>query len=261
MRILYGGPPDTGKTTNLRHLVNLAPSDDASPLANPGPDSVCTLYFDCFHLDNLRFLGQRLRCQIISVPGQMELASRRNFLMGLADAVVFVADSRAHQAERNRQWFEEMKTALRSENTEEAPVGLVVQANMQDLPGALSPEDVLRELGLAPVVPAIPARAHVGLGVKQCFLLAFELALQRFKERFARGKINDSPAFLGEVDDLYRALLNLDHSNNDFPTAFQETVVAAESSTEIPTNGQDSAPIASLAPVEIPAPTETPAPT
>ena len=44
-RILYDGPPNAGKTTNLRHLFNLIPTPGRASINNPGPESDCTLYF------------------------------------------------------------------------------------------------------------------------------------------------------------------------------------------------------------------------
>src|SRR5262245_19461841 len=89
IRVVYDGPPMAGKTTSVRSLAGKLGSDVKAP-----EEVECrTLYFDWLDYTGGLFEGRRIRCQIVSAPGQATLASRRRRLLETADVVVFVSDS------------------------------------------------------------------------------------------------------------------------------------------------------------------------
>src|SRR5690349_23457204 len=90
IRIVYDGPAEAGKTTSLRALAGSLAQRTHTP-AEDG--SGRTLWFDWMEYVGGRFEGYRIRCQLVSVPGQVELAARRRQIVLGADAVVFVGDS------------------------------------------------------------------------------------------------------------------------------------------------------------------------
>src|SRR5687767_2395674 len=101
VRIVYDGPPMAGKTTSLRTLA----AKLGSPLQTPAEIDGRTLYFDWLDYTGGLFEGRRIRCQIVSVPGQASLASRRRALLETADAVVFVSDTTRDAVTQGRSYL------------------------------------------------------------------------------------------------------------------------------------------------------------
>ena len=89
IRVVYDGAPMAGKTTSVRALASGVGGQAVTPREVEGR----TLYFDWLDYTAGLFEGRRIRCQIVSVPGQALLASRRRRILESADAVVFVSDS------------------------------------------------------------------------------------------------------------------------------------------------------------------------
>ncbi|HKU41917.1 MAG TPA: hypothetical protein VJR89_27355, partial [Polyangiales bacterium] len=91
VRLVYDGPPMSGKTTSLRTLARGLGVSVETPEERDGR----TVYFDWMDYVGGLFEGRQIRCQVVSVPGQTEHARRRQQLLASADAVVLVADTRA----------------------------------------------------------------------------------------------------------------------------------------------------------------------
>ena len=83
VRIVYDGPALSGKTTSLKALARGV----SSSLTTPAETAGRTLYFDWVDYVGGLFDGRQIRCQIVSVPGQRDLAERRRLLLETADAV------------------------------------------------------------------------------------------------------------------------------------------------------------------------------
>src|SRR5262245_40285090 len=117
-----------GKTTSVTTLGRGLGSAVVSPAEVAGR----TVYFDWLDYTGGLFDGRRIRCQIVSAPGQAALASRRRQLLESADVVVFVADSSPEGFEADRSYLGSLCSVLRQVGG--VPVGVVVQANKRDLP-------------------------------------------------------------------------------------------------------------------------------
>ena len=184
LRIVYDGPPDAGKATNLRQLCDrLALRPRAA--AEPGPDRA--QFFDWLDVAGGPIGGGRVRCQLVAVPGQLQLAPRRRHILDSADAVVFVADSQTTAEPQTNAALRALTHGLRTR----ADVPLVLQANKQDLPRAQTPGDLHTALGLAARVPAVAAQATGGAGVVETFLLAVRLAVDHVRALLVGGELDD----------------------------------------------------------------------
>jgi len=145
----------------------------------------------------------------VSVPGQPQLLHRRKYLLETADVVVFVADSQPASVEENRESVTTLVGILRdlgaraqtargdgplpgvNDDGVDDGVGgdldrdlsapLVIQANKQDLPGALRPRVLSVELDVPVTTPVVPAVAQAGRGVMDTFVLAARLATDRVR--------------------------------------------------------------------------------
>lgn len=180
VRMVYDGPPRAGKTTSLRSLAgSLAQPHRASEEAEGR-----TLFFDWLEYTGGNFEGRPIRCQILSVPGQPELAHRREMLLASADAVIFVADSTESAMPETLESLRNLRSFLAS-RPEPRP-GLVVQANKRDQPDAL-PLVEYRDRLAVDGMAVLESVATEGAGIREAFVLAVRLALDRVRERLASG--------------------------------------------------------------------------
>jgi len=179
IRIVYAGPPFSGKTESLKTLSRILTGKSGDDQTFSPSDSFGrTLFFDWFDHSAGLFQGRPIRCQIIAVPGQTTLTSRRKMLVDMADCIVFVADSTPSRWEKNREFLEEIIPWIK---TPQPPIGMVFQLNKQDRPSAHSIDalgSMLTELSYPnPVIR--PSSATNGEGLREAFISAVSLALDR----------------------------------------------------------------------------------
>ena len=83
-----GKPGNAGKTTNLFEMCQFFTSRRRSELFSPESRDGRTMWFDWLQIDGGLVAGHGLRCQIVTVPGQLVLRRRRSALLRAADVVV-----------------------------------------------------------------------------------------------------------------------------------------------------------------------------
>ena len=112
----------------------------------------------------------------------------------------FVADSRPEAVEENRRTFSFLRKLLRSGPSHLPPPCLIIQANKQDMPGALSPSELAKQLGVDPATPLLGARAIDGGGVLPSFVIAMRLAAERIQALFGANAIEGVPEGSGNAN-------------------------------------------------------------
>lgn len=168
VRVVYDGPASAGKTTNVKHLAAVFPTQRTTELYSPAELRGRTLYFDWLQIHAGVVRGFPLVCQVVTVPGQLALTSRRRHLLRTADVVVYVSESSAQSigpAHEGLLLLDELA------EEREIPAPIVLQANKQDRPGAMAASDLALSLGLHGVV-ALEAIASQGIGVVDTFVAA-----------------------------------------------------------------------------------------
>jgi signal recognition particle receptor subunit beta len=207
LRIVFDGSPEAGKTTTIDHLASLISLQRRSPVARPGTSERRTEFFDWVDFAGGYLDGRRVRCQLLSVPGQASLLHRRRYLLDTADVIVFVADATAPAAGVEGDYGSMCELAARSGTR--VPLGVVLQVNKQDLAGAAPPRVLADALGVSPLVPVVGTSARSGVGIMQTLILAVRLATDR-----ARALLLDELLPQAEHDEgpteLYHALLALE---------------------------------------------------
>jgi signal recognition particle receptor subunit beta len=194
LRLVYDGPAWAGKTTTVRSLARGLGTHAVSGEEADGR----TLEFDWADYLGGLFRGQPIHCQIVGVPGQRVLERRRLALLAEADVVVFVADSRPALAEENVRAFASLRRALAERDP---PVAIVVQANKRDLPDAIPLDDLRELLGADETVAITGSVAGEGDGIRETFVLAVRLALDRAR---AMRELHGLPSADSPDDDLGR---------------------------------------------------------
>lgn len=201
IRVVYDGSPLAGKTTSIRSLAEGLGGKVSTPAEVDGR----TVYFDWLDYTGGLFEGHRIRCQIVSVPGQASLASRRRRLLESADTVVFVGDSTERGFESDCAYLAGLYSVLRELSG--PPVGIVLQANKRDLPDAM-PVDQIRQLldDLEMNMGVVESVATEGTGIREAFVLAVRLALDRVRELIRLGELPQGKPAIDGPDDLLQSL-------------------------------------------------------
>ncbi len=220
LKIAYDGASQAGKTTTLRALAELLGVEVQTPEETQGR----TLYFDWLEYYGGRYEGRTLRCQVVSVPGQSILRKRREHLLRDADAVVFVVDSSPSGCAAAAGPIEQLQTQL----LEDSPAAsFLVQANKRDRSDSLSVEALRSRLNLAPTVAITTTVANRSEGVRETFVFAVRLALDRLAAvpEFARLATSNLRAEVPEA--LLAELRNLDLTPAKTATALPEQGAAS----------------------------------
>lgn len=206
-RIVYDGPGFAGKTTNLRRLVEGFSAARRGELKAPGPRQERTPFFDWLDLEAGLIDGLRLRCQLVTVPGQSVYAERRWHAIETADAIVFVTGSAPVDIAASRPLLDALRAHLALET--EARVPLILQANKQDLDDAMSPVAVREALGLDASVQVVGAEASRGLGVLETAATSIREAAGVLKARLRAGDLGRLGRHVETASQLHEAMQRL----------------------------------------------------
>ena len=216
LRIVYDGPAMSGKTTSLRALG----AGVARSVISPDEREGRTVFFDWLEYVGGLFEGRQICCQIVSVPGQRELAHRRRLLLEGADAVVCVLDTTRPEFEFGLAWLRDVQDTCRSK---EPPVGLVLQANKRDMADAVPREELSEHVLAAAPVAIVEAVATSSDGIREAFVLAVRLALDRVRALAAEGRLETSAPADDGADALLRAMREAEISAQPAPVPNADT--------------------------------------
>jgi mutual gliding-motility protein MglA len=163
LKLVYYGPPLSGKTTNLRALHDAVDKLNRGRLMTLDTRDDRTLFFDLLPIF-FRASGFSFRIKVYTVPGQPVHEATRKVVLTGADGVVFVADSQADQVAANLASWNNLVANLESQGLGRIPI--VVQYNKRDLPDAVAMASAERFVaGRAP----LEACAKRGEGVVTTF--------------------------------------------------------------------------------------------
>lgn len=206
IKIVYYGPPLSGKTTNLQaihrlvgtgcgHLTVLDTADDR------------TLFFDLLPVVVQTQTGYRIKIKLYTVPGQVIHAATRRVVLAGADGIVFVADSQLSEAKANSEFWHGMRRHLRENALDPDQIPMVIQFNKRDLPNIRSDQDLLLMQQLSPE-PIFKAAAVSGEGVLETLQ---GLLLRMFDD--LKTRYDFERRFQINRDEFLRAILNkpVDH--------------------------------------------------
>jgi signal recognition particle receptor subunit beta len=212
LRLVYAGPPMSGKTESVRALSRLLlDADPSDAVFTPGEANERTLFFDWLEYSGGSFQGHRIRCQIVSVPGQSLLQQRRRALIESADAIVFVIDAHVEQSAAIVRSFGELQQITAATARDER-VGIVVQANKSDLPNALDKHALAALLGDGSNMIVIPSVATQGAGVREAFVRAVSLGLARAHAQMAAGTLASAETVVNSGEALLRQLVAVEEA-------------------------------------------------
>jgi signal recognition particle receptor subunit beta len=197
-KVVYYGPPQSGKTTNLEQIHRLTDPDGSNRLISLNTAQDRTLFFDLLPFSLGAVSGYDFKIQLYTVPGQVQYNATRRVVLAGADAVVFVADSQRSGQKDNMSAFENMKVNLLANRLVPEKVPLVLQYNKQDL-GELQPRaEMDRALNFwgRKAFPAVAAR---GEGVMETFVAVVQDMLAAIAVKYNLKEKGLDPAVVPEV--------------------------------------------------------------
>ncbi len=174
-RIVYCGPSECGKTTNLESLARLMPNRTRGRLVQLATETSRTLYFDLLTVD-LGAGPDEAVLEIFTVPGQAFYIAARRRILREAHGIVFVVDSRSERLAANLESMNDVAAALEDVGRDLDEIPAVLQLNKCDEPTALPMHDLLAALGCEGE-PYVEAIAHEGRGVVETLRMIARLAL------------------------------------------------------------------------------------
>lgn len=163
-KVVYYGPALSGKTTNLVYIHGQIAPTARGELISLATMTDRTLFFDFLPVDLGEVMGWKLRFALYTVPGQIEYAQNRKFILNGADGVVFVADSDPFRQADNIESLEGMVNNMAEYGLTPENTPLVMQYNKRDLLQAMSLKELEQALNLRNV-PSFESVATQGPGV------------------------------------------------------------------------------------------------
>lgn len=180
-KLVYYGPAQSGKTTNLLRLHDLLSPELKGEMMTLETQDDRTLFFDLLPLGFRAPSGLLIKFRLFTVPGQVAHDGTRKAVLSRADGVVFVADSDRAQETNNAESFQTLAENCSRVGLDFEHLPLVVQFNKRDLPTAV-PEAEIRERWSAAPWPLVFSSALRGEGVEACFEALLRATYRRHAE-------------------------------------------------------------------------------
>jgi hypothetical protein len=177
-KVVYYGPAQSGKTTNLMRLHDLLAPELKGEMMTLETQGDRTLFFDLLPLGFRAPSGLLVKLKLFTVPGQVAHDGTRKAVLSRADGVVFVADSQVTQEINNAEAFRNLADNAARVGLDFDRLPLVVQFNKRDLPAILA-EDEVRTRWAGTSWPLTFSTALTGEGVRATFDLLLRAVFRR----------------------------------------------------------------------------------
>lgn len=197
-KVVYYGPAQSGKTTNLEQVHVLTDPAGANRLVSLNTAQDRTLFFDLLPFSLGTVSGYDFQVQLYTVPGQVQYNATRRVVLAGADALVFVADSRKSMVKENVAAFENMKVNLLANRLVPEKVPLVLQWNKRDMPDLQSEAELTKALNPWGR-PALSAVAVKGQGVMETFIAIVQQMLHAIAIKYNLKEKGLDPAAVPEL--------------------------------------------------------------
>ncbi|MBI4986648.1 MAG: GTPase domain-containing protein [Rhodocyclales bacterium] len=178
-KLVYYGPAQSGKTTNLMRLHDLLAPELKGEMMTLETQGDRTLFFDLLPLGFRAPSGLLVKFRLFTVPGQVAHDGTRKAVLSRADGVVFVADSQRTEETNNAESFRNLAENAGRVGIDFDRLPLVVQFNKRDLP-AIVAEDEVRSRWAGAAWPLTFASALTGAGVRETFERLLAAVFRRF---------------------------------------------------------------------------------
>jgi uncharacterized protein len=180
-KIVYYGPGLSGKTTNIKFIHEKMKPEYRGMFKFINTQSGKMYFFDFMRPDQIGIKDYNIRFHIYTVPGEvMDYAIWKTVLKG-ADGLAFIVDSAPDKLSSNMESLKNLTDYLGTLSMGLPEMPCVFQCNKQDIPGALTPQE-LKTLLSVEDHHAIPAVAQKGEGVLNTLSTIVKLVMQKLRE-------------------------------------------------------------------------------
>ena len=142
LKIVFYGPPLSGKTTNLQAIHRLLNAQNCGRLMSLDTADDRTLFFDVLPMFFKTAANFKLKVKLYTVPGQVMHAATRRLVLEGADGIAYIADSQRSEARANNEFWAGLKNNLRAIHIEPSAIPTVIQFNKRDLPNVRSDAEI-----------------------------------------------------------------------------------------------------------------------
>ena len=116
------------------------------------------------------------------MPGQVFYDASRKLILKGVDGVCFIADSQDARMEANAESLQNLDKNLKEQGYDLRTIPYVLQMNKRDLPTAVAPEEIYRQLNVKGE-PTFEAVAMNGTGVFDTLKAVAKLVLTELKKK------------------------------------------------------------------------------
>lgn len=183
LKLVYYGPAQSGKTTNLSSLYDNIASELKGEMMALETKGDRTLFFDLLPLGLRCPSGLLIKLKLFTVPGQVAHDSTRKAVLSRADGIVFVADSQKNQSVNNLDSFENLAANVSRVGLDFDTLPLVIQFNKRDLANILSKEEILGRWAKMPW-PVLFSSALKNEGVRETFETLLDKVFDKIDHSF-----------------------------------------------------------------------------
>ncbi len=164
IKVVYYGPPLSGKTTNLQKVYSFIRPQYRGKLMELDTKDDRTIFFDLLPISFRTKKDYRINLKLFTVPGQVIHNATRRQVLQQVDGIVFVADAQKDRIRLNNSAWENMLENLESNGIDYHSVPVVIQFNKIDLPDRLE-DSKIEQFMRNSDRPVIKASAINGEGV------------------------------------------------------------------------------------------------
>jgi small GTP-binding protein len=133
IKIVYYGPGQSGKTTNLIYIYSKFRNQIRSKMITIDTSGDRTIFFDFLPFNLGKLNGFNIMVQLYTVPGQVRYRATRELVLRGVDGVVFVADMSKTKRRENIISLKDLHHNLMKYNKRILNIPLVFQFNKLDL--------------------------------------------------------------------------------------------------------------------------------
>lgn len=208
LQLVYYGPGLSGKTANLQALHAMCPEEHRGELFSVNTQEDRTLFFDLLPIKLGWVHGDTVHLRVYTVPGRAPADASRRVVLGGADGLAFVADSRESKMQENVDSLSDLYHNLNANRLNIKEIPLVLQYNKRDLVDALPVEILNRRLNFRGA-PYFESVANRGIGVLDTLLALIRATLARtLAKRHPQKKDRDVEEALNHLEAQVRANLH-----------------------------------------------------
>ena len=168
IKLVYYGPPLSGKTTNLQYLHSRVDQPNRGRLMTLDTKDDRTLFFDLLPIF-FKASEWSFRVKVYTVPGQPIHETTRRIVLKAVDGVAFVADSQNSQKQANEDSYQNLRRNMELLGLSRSKVPILIQYNKRDLPDILSEKELVPYSRIPKPEPVYAASAITGEGVIETF--------------------------------------------------------------------------------------------